>query len=162
MLSWNAVFGVLRTLVPALPSVTSSTLDGDTLYVEWDTLVLSGTGTVAVLLNFVSFVPTCACLGLQGFHCLREQVPRPPLYIFRQWGDIKIVPTATGGSVVTNYKCERRQRFELAVIGHDHLHVEDFPSVEVVHFVSQSTSTGRPPPTCCTVGFQAVFLSKPS
>ena len=77
------------------------------------------------------------CLGLQGFHCLREQVPRPPLYIFRQWGDIKIVPTATGGSVVTNYKCERRQRFELAVIGHDHLHVEDFPSVEVfICFVS--------------------------
>ena len=53
---------------------------------------------------------------VNSFNCLREQVPRPPLYIFRQWGDIKIVPTATGGSVVTNYKCERRQRFELAVV----------------------------------------------
>jgi len=30
--------------------------------------------------------------------CLGEQIPRPPLYISRQWGDIKLPPPYVSGA----------------------------------------------------------------
>ena len=41
--------------------------------------------------------------------CSREQVPRPPLYVFRQWGDIKLPPPYVSGVCGVPSVCFQRE-----------------------------------------------------
>ena len=41
--------------------------------------------------------------------CSREQVPRPPLFVFRQWGDIKLPPPYVSGVCGAPSVCFQRE-----------------------------------------------------
>jgi hypothetical protein len=49
------------------------------------------------------------------------------------WKVLGFLPLEAVSSPTSHNERERRQRFELEVVCHDHLRTEDFPSVEFLH-----------------------------
>jgi hypothetical protein len=60
--------------------------------------------------SWASFSRFLSARGAYHRHlCSREQVPRPPLFVFRQWGDIKLPPPYVSGVCGVPNVCFQRE-----------------------------------------------------